>query len=449
MKTGVIVIVSFVISWVPFYCYKIVETTTCHHPYIEDIVVILALSASCTMPFIYVYRNNTARKEALKIICWWRTIDDQTPTYARASLSTRLSNGHSEVRIVEPDGRSSLYSYATECRECGASQLVSAIKRRCPPSSPNNDQINRLSGMPRRQSAVSFKLNPKQDNRPTSRCNQCLRQDSASSASSEDPLLLDRWRYSRSSTASVRWTKQRLSNGSVATRSDSLASTNSSVLSCGVQRWSALRRFSAASTDSGATILKKFRNDSEDAVSDITLRRFSCQRSLFSEDQGELREVDETIEFHGYNNPFRQNSLIVEREPYNASCTFKWTTDDYGDYYPNHTSTPNIEPVQIHGNYCRILKENLCQIHPQPGIGLKNLAKPEKMSINGSPELPELHRRQFQRTKSNPRFLRIPHVESQSNRIANRLEKDGLAFKSDSNLHEGRSAMIRETYSAE
>lgn len=451
MKTGVIVIVSFIVSWVPFYCYKIVETTICHHPYIEDAVVILALSASCTMPFIYVYRNNTARKEALKIVCWWRPIEVPTPTYSRASLSTRFSNGHSEVRIVEPDGSSSLYSYATECRECGASQLVSAIKHHCPPPSPNSEHISRVAGMPRRQSTVSFKLNPLVDNRSVSRCRQCLRQDSASSASSDDPLLLERWRYPRHSTTSVRWSKQRLSNGSVATRSDSLASTNSSVLSCGIQRWQPTRRYSAASSDSGATILKKMANeDSEDAISDITLRRFSCQRSLFSEGQEEIREVDETIEFHGYANPFRQQSdMIVQRDTLNGSCTtFKWTTNDYSDC--THLSDPNIGHVQISNDHTRILKDHLCQIHPQTGIGLQNLARPEKMNINGSPDFSSpRHKKPLKRTNSNSRFLRIPRTETRINRIATRLEKDGLAFKSDSNLNEGKIEIIRETYSAE
>ena len=462
VKTGVIVTVSYLVSWMPFYCYKIVESTMCHHPYVEDFVALLALSTSCTMPFIYVYRNDTARKEAIKIICWWRTFNSFDMPYLRDPPINRLINGNSEVpvRIIEPDD-ASLYSYAAECRECGASQLVSAMKP-CPPPSPC-DPISRVTGMPRRQSTVSFKLSPM--DKPGIRCRQCLRQDSASSASSEDPLLLDRWRYPRHSATSVRWNRQRLSNGSVTTRSNSLASTNSSVLSYSVQRCPA-RRFSAVSTDSGVTVLKKsLTEESDDALSDITLRRFSCQRPLFTEDPMNISEVDESIEFHGYNNPFRENGMSFQPREVSISPTKiifesgdvdihrKYSHDSKSGYsqYNSRQLSPNIDRLQIPTEHGRVMREHLCQIHPQGGLDyFKNLAKPEKMSIDGSPELSSpKNKKLLQRTKSNPKFLRVSMAENRQPNLSNRLERGGLEIKSDSNLNDGSQERLRETYSAE
>ncbi|XP_047737120.1 uncharacterized protein LOC125178119 [Hyalella azteca] len=453
VKTGVIVTVSYLVSWVPFYSYKIVETSLCHHPFVEDFVVILALSATCFLPFIYVYRNATARKEALKIVCWWKPIEIPTPALSRHSVHNRMSNGNLEVplpvRIVEPDG-TSLYSYAAECTECGANQLVSALKH-YPPPSPC-DQIGRVTGMPRRQSTVSFKLNPTDG--PVARCRQCLRQDSASSASSDDPLLLERWRYPRPSMASVRWTKHRLSNGSVTTRSDSLASTNSSVISYGIARIP-LRRYSAISTDTGDTILKKI--SAEDCtMADIAMRRYSCQRSLYSEGRDELSEIDESIEFHGYSNPFKHCNAFLHPNVISSS-SLKWSAHDIFDSHLDckincngHSSAPNIERLQLPLENGRPLKEHLCQVHPHPLISFKTLAEPEKMCINGSPEFAgKLSRKVLQRATSNPRFLRIPVVKTRNNGISTRLEKDGLAFTSDSNLNEGKRQVIKESRSAE
>jgi hypothetical protein len=83
-------------------------------------------------------------------------------------------------------------------------------------------------------------------------------------------------------------------------------------------------------------------------------------------------------------------------------------------------------------------------------ISFKTLAEPEKMCINGSPEFAgKLSRKVLQRATSNPRFLRIPVVKTRNNGISTRLEKDGLAFTSDSNLNEGKREVIKESRSAE
>lgn len=298
--------------------------------FLEEIVNSIAMSSACTLPFIYVYRNETARNEALKIICWWRPPVPATPSFTRSSLHAQLSNGHvpSPVRIVEPD-TASLCSYSVECKECGQSQLVCSLRSGNKPINSTIVTAERRSGSrsPRRESSVSFKLSPM--DKPFSRCRQCLRQDSASSASSDDPLLSECYRYPRvPSNTSVRWTRPRMSNGSVTTRSDSLASTSSSLVS-GVHRWP-MRRYSTISTDSGGgnTVTQRH-SIHEDAEDNPRLH------PILSRQGGQLLEGDEdnqqlsTIhpEMHGYSNPFRPR-LCRQQESTGSSVRFIWEIEE-------------------------------------------------------------------------------------------------------------------------
>lgn len=331
VKTAVIVITSFITSWMPYYIYKIIDAGgwTQDIPYIDEVITCIALSSSCTSPFIFVYRNETASKEVLKIICWWRPPSPATPTFSRSSLHPKMGNGHTStpVRIIEPD-TASLYSYqyASECNACGHNQLVCSLKNGRPVSSPLPPDHRRGSS-PRRESTVSFKLTPM--DRPPSRCRQCLRQDSASSASSDDPLLSDCYRHHRPSNPSVRWTRPRMSNGSVTTRSDSLASTNSSVLSAGFKRWT-VRRYSTVSTDSGGTITR--RSAHEDLEEEMASARFNLpggQRSLFLESEEDGYEsTSNPPEIHGYANPFRHPRLSHRQESIGSSVRFIWEIEE-------------------------------------------------------------------------------------------------------------------------
>ncbi|KAK8745390.1 hypothetical protein OTU49_000165 [Cherax quadricarinatus] len=329
VKTAVIVIASFVTSWLPYFIFKIFEAGgwTRDIPYVDEVVTYIALSSSCTSPFIYVYRNETASKEVLKIVCWWRPPSPASPTFSRSSHHPKMGNGHTTtpVRIIEPD-TASLYSYAAECGTCGHNQLVCSLRNGRPVTSPLPPDKRRASS-PRRESTVSFKLTPM--DRPASRCRQCLRQDSASSASSDDPLLSDCYRHHRPSNPSVRWTRPRMSNGSVTTRSDSLASTNSSVLSAGIQRWP-IRRYSTVSTDSGGTITRRSAHEEpeEDGVS-ARLHPPGGQRSLFLESEEDSYDAgNNQPEIHGYANPFRHPRLSHRQESVGSSVRFIWEIDE-------------------------------------------------------------------------------------------------------------------------
>ncbi|XP_066971731.1 beta-1 adrenergic receptor-like [Macrobrachium rosenbergii] len=344
VKTAVIVIASFIASWFPYYVFRICEAGGWIKdvPYIDEIINYVALSSSCTMPFIYVYRNETASKEALKIICWWRPPSPATPAFSRSSLHPKLGNGHppTPVRIIEPD-TASLYSYATECGACGHNQLVCSLRNGRPVTSPLPPEPRRTS--PRRESTVSFKLTPM--DRPSSRCRQCLRQDSASSASSDDPLLNECFRHHRASNPSVRWTRPRMSNGSVATRSDSLASTNSSVLSAGLQRWP-MRRYSTVSTDSGGTITR--RSAIEDLEEESSQGRLNPgQRSLFLESEEDSYEASgNQPEIHGYANPFRHPRLSHRQESIGSSVRFIWEIEE-GDGLDDDSTEPEGHDAPI------------------------------------------------------------------------------------------------------
>ncbi|XP_045102145.1 beta-3 adrenergic receptor-like [Portunus trituberculatus] len=348
VKTAVIVIASFVTSWMPYFIYKICEAGgwTKDIPYLNELVICVALSSSCTSPFIYVYRNETASKEVLKIICWWRPPSPATPSFSRSSLNPKMGNGHAPtpVRIIEPD-TASLYSYATECGACGHNQLVCSLRNGRPVTSPLPSDQRRASN-PRRESTVSFKLTPM--DRPSSRCRQCLRQDSASSASSDDPLLSECFRHHRASNPSVRWTRPRMSNGSVTTRSDSLVSTNSSVLSGGIQRWP-MRRYSTVSTDSGGTITR--RSAHEDGEEDMPMGRLSVpgggQRSLFLESEEDGYETSSgQPSMHGYANPFRHPHISQRQESGSSSVRFIWEIEE-GDGQDDETTEPEQRDLPV------------------------------------------------------------------------------------------------------
>lgn len=349
VKTAVIVIASFVASWMPYYLLKICEAfgLSQHIPYVNEIVTYVALSSSCTMPFIYVYRNETASKEALKIVCWWRPPSPATPSFSRSSLHPKMGNGHAPtpVRIIEPD-TASLYSYATECGACGHNQLVCSLRNGRPVTSPLPPAEQRRNSSPRRESTVSFKLTHM--DRPPSRCRQCLRQDSASSASSDDPLLSECYRHPRLSNPSVRWTRPRMSNGSVTTRSDSLASTNSSVLSAGIQRWP-MRRYSTVSTDSGGTITR--RSAHEDLDEEALPHRLhpGGQHSLFLESEEDSYDASgPQPEIHGYANPFRHPRLSRQQESVGGSSVrFIWEIEE-GDGHDDEANEaePSALPVR-------------------------------------------------------------------------------------------------------
>lgn len=120
-----------------------------------------------------------------------------------------------------------------------------------------------------------------------------------------------------------------MSNGSVTTRSDSLVSTNSSVLSGGIQRWP-MRRYSTVSTDSGGTITRRSAHEEgEEEPSNRLSVPGGGQRSLFLESEEDDYDTSGgQPAMHGYANPFRHPRLNHRQESGGSSVRFIWEIEE-------------------------------------------------------------------------------------------------------------------------
>ncbi|XP_046391619.1 uncharacterized protein LOC124159752 [Ischnura elegans] len=79
VKTAALVIVSFLFCWAPFFCALIMDSRPSAKRLPDAIrfcALLAALSSGPVTPFLYVFRNEAARTEALKILFWWRARED-------------------------------------------------------------------------------------------------------------------------------------------------------------------------------------------------------------------------------------------------------------------------------------------------------------------------------------------------------------------------------------
>ncbi|KAJ9585502.1 hypothetical protein L9F63_002703, partial [Diploptera punctata] len=86
VKTAAMVIASYLFCWTPYFVTLLIDTwggvgTTSGsytiEPYLvpepfRSLALLTALSSGCITPFIYVFRNEAARSEAVKVLLWWR-----------------------------------------------------------------------------------------------------------------------------------------------------------------------------------------------------------------------------------------------------------------------------------------------------------------------------------------------------------------------------------------
>ena len=86
VKTAAMVIASYLFCWTPYFVTLLIDTwggvgTTAGsytiEPYLvpepfRSLALLTALSSGCITPFIYVFRNEAARSEAVKVLLWWR-----------------------------------------------------------------------------------------------------------------------------------------------------------------------------------------------------------------------------------------------------------------------------------------------------------------------------------------------------------------------------------------
>lgn len=70
VKTAVMVISSYLFCWTPYFVSSTSQTWGgVSLP--RSLVTVCALSGSSLSPFVYVFRNESVRKEASRVVCWY------------------------------------------------------------------------------------------------------------------------------------------------------------------------------------------------------------------------------------------------------------------------------------------------------------------------------------------------------------------------------------------
>ena len=317
-KTGAIVISSFIMSWMPYFAYNLFESIFCYSPVFENATVLLALSSSCTMPFIYVYRNDKARTEAIKVICWWRSNQSPVNSYHRSSqqCSADANHIHPPVTVLE-SSTGKLYTYASECDSCRLNHFDNSMKNYRPMAMPV--QESRRNSILKHECSVSFNLPP---NNHLPRYSNYL---GDYPACSNETIMSEKSKFVKN-FSNQRWMNHRMSIASTAGRSDSLVSTSSSVLSYGTQKRQ--RRLSNYSCESVKNFTKRTTGKYENNVT--CPRAYQNQRQLSGEDENQ--DLNE-LEFHIYSNPYRPNYIYRHEQNFSSPTRFIWEVDEADSSY--------------------------------------------------------------------------------------------------------------------
>ena len=250
VKTAAMVIASYLFCWTPYFVTLLIDTwggvgaavdsymihaNLVPEPF-RSLALLTALSSGCITPFIYVFRNEAARSEAIKVLLWWRPGGGKYGgNVARCSrdLETYNINGKSVAGGngfgapgVQQDGFAlrrqsvsccdsiSVQSFhipatsltsSSECRHCtnatattkgpGTADFVATYEvidspnedetKQNPTDSGGEDQAMTKSVTRTRRESVTFRL----AFLPQRRCQTCIRQNSDSSSGSGHPLV--------------------------------------------------------------------------------------------------------------------------------------------------------------------------------------------------------------------------------------------------------------------
>ncbi|XP_046989877.1 uncharacterized protein LOC124595252 [Schistocerca americana] len=245
VKTAAMVVASFLLCWTLFFATVLADAWAATWQGADDddeaeaegpgsvpeqcrrLAELLALSSGCVTPAIYVFRNEAARAEALRLLLWWRPL-------AAAAAAAAASATAAVHRVGEPcaikagtgatlgssqDGytlrRQSLSfcdSISVQSFQIPAAAAASGECRHCTEAlhatadfiatyevieSPGDEIEDRKSATPSgradvrggrsRRESVTFRL----AFLPARRCQACVRQNSDSSSGSGHPLLRD------------------------------------------------------------------------------------------------------------------------------------------------------------------------------------------------------------------------------------------------------------------
>lgn len=130
VKTATMVIVSFVFCWTPYFIVLIISPNL---DYIRFIALGAALINGIVTPFVYVYRSEAVRNEAVLVLCWWKPRSNgEKPTISPAK---NLTPAPPRVRApplgyfdtsTEQESLS-VHSFNTECNHCGTLSMADFV----------------------------------------------------------------------------------------------------------------------------------------------------------------------------------------------------------------------------------------------------------------------------------------------------------------------------------
>ncbi|XP_063223030.1 beta-1 adrenergic receptor-like [Bacillus rossius redtenbacheri] len=223
VKTAAMVIASYLFCWTPYFAMLLVDTWgDAGGPAEGDVVpesfrflsLLSALSSGCVTPFIYVFRNETARQEAVKVLTWWRRARGKYAGEPAAGAGAeaapaRCGSGKPPRQSLSYCDSTSVQSFRVsaaqpECRHCGGD----AVARSAPASSadfvasydvvecPGEEEARR--GKPQVEGSPTARAKPRRESvgvtfrlafLPQRRCQTCVRQNSDSSSGSGHPLI--------------------------------------------------------------------------------------------------------------------------------------------------------------------------------------------------------------------------------------------------------------------
>ncbi|XP_054258534.1 beta-3 adrenergic receptor-like [Macrosteles quadrilineatus] len=165
VKTAVMVIASYLFCWTPYFVSSTSQTWGgVSLP--RSLVTICAISGSSLNPFVYVFRNESVRKEATKVVCWWR-VPSCPPGQPPGTVPRVRHQSSSRCDSM------SVQSFQMSTTECHHME---------PPPADFVTTYNPIQGESQRYESVTFRLAQR-------RCQTCVRQNSDSSTGSGHPLL--------------------------------------------------------------------------------------------------------------------------------------------------------------------------------------------------------------------------------------------------------------------
>ncbi|KAG8253520.1 hypothetical protein J6590_032316 [Homalodisca vitripennis] len=167
IKTAIMVIASYLFCWAPYF----VSSTSQAWGGVSlprSLVTICAVSGSSLNPIVYVFRNESVRKEATRVVCWWKV--PACPPGQPPGLLPRVRH-QSSSRCDSMSVQS--FQMSTAGPECHHIDT---------PPADFVTTYNPIHGESQRYESVTFRLAQR-------RCQSCVRQNSDSSTGSGHPLL--------------------------------------------------------------------------------------------------------------------------------------------------------------------------------------------------------------------------------------------------------------------